>query len=253
MTCPLAELSSTKHLVQHPLRLRLGAPRTVRNWRTRLPSASRATSTVSSQEPPLRRRTLPQNPMQIHQLSGTERSPITEATRPAAGAAQRSSGKPRPRHPRCLILQRPGFGYSVHPRHTPYHRNADATAGSRRPANLSQTMRLRFRGIPLRSNSRHLIPAAGLGTEPGIHPLLQPTLHEISKSRRGDNSFHPSKPHGAYRSTLAPPPPWYPAPCGTDAPNGPPRGDPGPPSAPTSHGCVDARCYASINLQHSGP
>ena len=79
MTCPLAELSSTKHLVQHPLRLRLGAPRTVRNWRTRLPSASRATSTVSSQEPPLRRRTLPQNPMQIHQLSGTERSPITEA------------------------------------------------------------------------------------------------------------------------------------------------------------------------------
>ena len=31
MTCPLAELSSTKHLVQHPLRLRLGAPRTVRN------------------------------------------------------------------------------------------------------------------------------------------------------------------------------------------------------------------------------
>ena len=142
--------------------------------------------------------------MQIHQLSGTERSPITEATRPAAGAAQRSSGKPRPRHPRCLILQRPGFGYSVHPRHPPHHRTADATAGSRRPANLSQTMRLRFRGIPLRSNSRHFIPAAGLGTEPGIHPLLQPTLHEISKSRQGDSSFHPSEPHGAYRSTLAP-------------------------------------------------
>ena len=172
MTCPLAELSSTKHLVQIALRLRL---RPTHGAKPAYPPAAciRPWSTVSSQEPPLRRRalpridnppkfpsgqnrairttilwcasgqtrpeheTLPQNPMQIHQLSGTERSPITEATRPAAGAAQRSSGKPRPRHPRCLILQRRGFGYSVHPRHIPHHRTADATAGSRRPANLS--------------------------------------------------------------------------------------------------------------------
>ena len=185
------------------------------------PPRSRPRTTVSFQEPRLRRRTVPcindpptsrpgqsravritilwcasgrtppghetlhQNPIQIRQLSGTERSPITDASRPPAGTARRSSGKPRRRHPRCPLLQRPSFGNSFRPRHPLHHRTADATAGSRCTANLIHTVRPRFRGIPLRSSSRHLMLAAGLRAEPGILPLFQPALHEISQEQAG--------------------------------------------------------------------
>ena len=185
------------------------------------PPQSRPRSTVSFQELRLRRRTVPriddpptsrpgqsravritilwsasgrtrpghetlhQNPIQIRQLSGTERSPITDASRPPPGTARRSSGKPRRRRPRCPLLQRPSFGNSFHPRHPPHHRTADATAGSRCTANLIHTARPPFRGIPLRSSSRHLMLAADLRTEPGILPLFQPALHEISQEPTG--------------------------------------------------------------------
>ena len=47
---------------------------------------------------------------------------------------------------------------------------------------------------------------------------------------------HPTQPHGVCRSTRAPPSPQYPAPCGTEAPNYPTRGDPDQLSNPSSHG-----------------